>query len=81
MASRTLFTLHGKQVTPDVLPHTRAMIMLQATQDNRKVPLWLRQDNLTTTEVYGCSRRANRKVCRRLKAREQFCLLALEFLV
>jgi site-specific recombinase XerC len=29
------------------------MIMLQATQDIRKVSLWLGHSNLATTEVYG----------------------------
>jgi site-specific recombinase XerD len=45
-------TLHGKQVSPHVLRHSCAMIVLQATQDIRKVSLWLGHSNLTTTEVY-----------------------------
>lgn len=45
-------TLHGKQVSPHVLRHTCAMMVLQATQDIRKVSLWLGHSNLTTTEVY-----------------------------
>ena len=32
--------------------HSCAMIVLQATQDIRKVSLWLGHSNLTTTEVY-----------------------------
>jgi integrase/recombinase XerD len=34
------------------LRHTCAMIVLQATQDIRKVSLWLGHSSLTTTEVY-----------------------------
>ncbi len=41
-----------KRVSPHVLRHTCAMIVLQATQDIRKVSLWLGHANLTTTEVY-----------------------------
>src|SRR5262249_31128088 len=32
--------------------HTCAMIILQATQDIRKVSLWLGHATLTTTEIY-----------------------------
>jgi len=35
-----------------MLRHTCAMVVLQATQDIRKVSLWLGHTNLTTTEVY-----------------------------
>ena len=45
-------TLRRKQVSPHVLRHTCAMIVLQATKDIRKVSLWLGHSNLTTTEVY-----------------------------
>src|SRR6202051_5087059 len=51
-ADRKCSTLHGKQVSPHVLRHTCAMIVLQATQDIRKVSLWLGHSSLTTTEVY-----------------------------
>ncbi len=51
-AHRKCTTLHGKQVSPHVLRHTCAMVVLQATQDIRKVSLWLGHSNLTTTEVY-----------------------------
>jgi len=51
-ADRKCATLHGKQVSPHVLRHTCAMVVLQATQDIRKVSLWLGHSNLTTTEVY-----------------------------
>ena len=45
-------SLLKKRVSPHVLRHTCAMIVLQATQDIRKVSLWLGHANLTTTEVY-----------------------------
>lgn len=51
-ANRKCTTLQGKQVSPHVLRHTCAMVVLQATQDIRKVSLWLGHSNLTTTEVY-----------------------------
>jgi len=51
-AARMCPTLNGKRVSPHVLRHTCGMIVLQATQDIRKVSLWLGHSNLTTTEVY-----------------------------
>lgn len=51
-ADRKCSTLLGKQVSPHVLRHTCAMVVLQATRDIRKVSLWLGHSNLTTTEVY-----------------------------
>src|SRR6058998_4437020 len=51
-ANRKCSSLHGKRVSPHVLRHTCAMIVLQATQDIRKVSLWLGHSSLTTTEVY-----------------------------
>src|SRR5262249_54075606 len=51
-ADRKCSTLHRKQVSPHVLRHTCAMVVLQATKDIRKVSLWLGHSNLTTTEVY-----------------------------
>jgi site-specific recombinase XerD len=51
-AKRKCLTLRGKQVSPHVLRHTCAMIVLQATRDIRKVSLWLGHSDLTTTEVY-----------------------------
>ncbi len=51
-AARKCLTLNGKQVSPHVLRHTCAMVVLQATQDIRKVSLWLGHSNLITTEVY-----------------------------
>jgi site-specific recombinase XerD len=41
-----------KRISPHVLRHTCAMIILQATRDIRKVSLWLGHATLTTTEVY-----------------------------
>ena len=51
-ADRKCLTLRGKQVSPHVLRHTCAMMVLQATKDIRKVSLWLGHSDLTTTEVY-----------------------------
>jgi site-specific recombinase XerD len=51
-ATKKCNSLAGKQLSPHVLRHTCAMIMLQATQDIRKVSLWLGHSNLATTEVY-----------------------------
>ena len=44
--------LLSKKLSPHVLRHTCAMIVLQATQDIRKVSLWLGHSNLATTEIY-----------------------------
>ncbi len=44
--------LLNKKLSPHVLRHTCAMIVLQATQDIRKVSLWLGHSNLATTEIY-----------------------------
>ena len=51
-ASATCPSLRGKQISPHVLRHTCAMIVLQATQDIRKVSLWLGHSTLATTEIY-----------------------------
>jgi site-specific recombinase XerC len=51
-ATKKCVSLVGKQLSPHVLRHTCAMILLQATQDIRKVSLWLGHSNLATTEVY-----------------------------
>lgn len=45
-------SLAKKRLSPHVLRHTCAMIVLQATQDIRKVSLWLGHSQLATTEVY-----------------------------
>ena len=51
-AARTYPGLNKKRISPHVLRHTCAMIILQATQDIRKVSLWLGHATLTTTEIY-----------------------------
>lgn len=51
-ASQQCASLASKQASPHVLRHTCAMMVLQATQDIRKVSLWLGHANLATTEVY-----------------------------
>jgi integrase/recombinase XerD len=45
-------SLSKKRLTPHVLRRTSAMIVLQATQDIRKVSLCLGHSQLTTTEIY-----------------------------
>lgn len=45
-------SLAATQVTPHVLRHTCAMMILQATGDLRKVSLWLGHADMQTTEVY-----------------------------
>jgi len=44
--------LTGKRVSPHVLRHTCAMVVLRATQDIRRVALWLGHSSTQTTEVY-----------------------------
>ena len=51
-ASQKCPSLRNKQLSPHVLRHTCAMIVLLATKDIRKVSLWLGHSNLTTTEIY-----------------------------
>jgi site-specific recombinase XerD len=51
-AKRRCSSFAGKRLSPHVLRHTSAMIVLQATQDIRKVSLWLGHSSLATTEVY-----------------------------
>ena len=51
-ATRTLPTLNDKRVTPHVIRHATAMMILHATGDIRKVSLWLGHANLKSTEVY-----------------------------
>jgi integrase/recombinase XerD len=51
-AARVHPGLDKKHISPHVLRHTCAMIILQATQDIRKVSLWLGHAALTTTEIY-----------------------------
>ena len=51
-ASKVCPSLLKKQVSPHVIRHTCAMFTLQATQDIRKVALWLGHSDPATTEVY-----------------------------
>ena len=51
-ASQTCPSLQHKQVSPHVLRHTCAMMILQATGDLRKVSLWLGHADMQTTEMY-----------------------------
>jgi len=51
-ARRSCPGLTGKRVSPHVLRHTCAMVVLRATQDIRKVALWLGHSGTQTTEVY-----------------------------
>jgi integrase/recombinase XerD len=51
-ARRKCPSLFTKRVSPHVLRHTCAMVVLQSTHDIRKVSLWLGHANLATTEVY-----------------------------
>jgi integrase/recombinase XerD len=45
-------SLKQKRISPHVLRHTAAMLILQATGDIRKVSLWLGHADIQTTEVY-----------------------------
>lgn len=51
-AERSCLTLAGRNLTPHLLRHSCAVIMLQATHDIRKVALWLGHADIRTTEVY-----------------------------
>jgi site-specific recombinase XerD len=51
-AARCCPSLLNKRVTPHVLRHTCAMTILQATNDIRKVALWLGHASVQTTEIY-----------------------------
>jgi site-specific recombinase XerC len=51
-ASQRCLGLQNKRVSPHFLRHTCAMIALQATQDIRKVSLWLGHATLASTEIY-----------------------------
>lgn len=45
-------TLIGRPLSPHLLRHSCAVLMLQATRDIRKVALWLGHADIRTTEVY-----------------------------
>lgn len=51
-ATKRCPSLLTKRVSPHVLRHTCALTVLQATQDLRKVSLWLGHANMQTTEMY-----------------------------
>jgi len=51
-ASQVCPSLLKNKVSPHVIRHTCAMFTLQATQDIRKVALWLGHSNPATTEIY-----------------------------
>lgn len=52
IATKRCPTLSTRRVSPHVLRHTCALTVLQATQDLRKVSLWLGHANMQTTEIY-----------------------------
>ncbi len=52
IAITTCPSLQDKRISPHVLRHSCALMILQATGDLRKVSLWLGHENLQTTEVY-----------------------------
>ena len=45
-------SLHSKRVSPHVLRHSCAMMILQATGDIRRVSLWLGHADMQTTQIY-----------------------------
>ena len=51
-ATNTLPALSEKRISPHVLRHSCAMLALHATQDIRKVSLWLGHSSTQTTEIY-----------------------------
>jgi len=51
-AGRCCPSLLNKRITPHVLRHTCAMTILQATNDIRKVALWLGHASVQTSEIY-----------------------------
>jgi site-specific recombinase XerD len=52
VAAKRCPSLEKKRISPHVLRHTAAMVVLQATGDIRKVSLWLGHGDIQTTEVY-----------------------------
>ncbi|KKK61976.1 hypothetical protein LCGC14_3008950 [marine sediment metagenome] len=52
IASKSRPELLDKQISPHVLRHSIAMLALEATQDIRKVSLWLGHSSIQTTEIY-----------------------------
>lgn len=52
VAATKMASLANKRVSPHVLRHTCAMLMLEATHDIRRVALWLGHASVQTTEIY-----------------------------
>ena len=52
VAVRKCPALGGRRLSPHLLRHSCAVLMLQATHDIRKVALWLGHADIRTTEVY-----------------------------
>ena len=52
IANQQCPSLSKKDIVPDVLRHTCALITLQATGDIRKVAMWLGHSSLRSTEIY-----------------------------
>ena len=52
VAAASVPSVKKKRVSPHVLRHTCAMHTLEATQDIRKVALWLGHASVQTTEIY-----------------------------
>ena len=52
VATEHCLSLGEKKISPHVLRHTSAILVLQATGDIRKVSLWLGHADIQTTETY-----------------------------
>jgi integrase/recombinase XerD len=52
VAARRCATLRGKRVTPHVLRHTAAVMLLQAGNDRSVIALWLGHESIETTQMY-----------------------------
>ncbi len=52
VAGESCPSILNKKISPHVLRHTCALVMLQATKDIRKVALWLGHSGIQATEVY-----------------------------
>ena len=59
-AAETVPSIKTKRVTPHVIRHSSAMAILHATEDIRKVSLWLGHANIRTTEMYVHASQAER---------------------